>query len=330
MRWAILIALTFVACGDDSQSATPDAAVDAPAPIDVPADRPIDAPTSDALAVGTRTDLDFDPNGVLWDSGSSTLFITDESANRLMKWTMAGGVQLVADFGPLPAMTGGTGQVVRAAGGGGSGGPIFVPRFGFGTNGGIWRVANNNSFTALMGLDVTRRRIGHAIAPDATMYESYFTVAAGARTGEVASFTVSGSGGGPFTATETPLAVPNLKKVVGLVATTTDLYVSDQDNGLIVRVPRATPTAPSNFAAVSQPDLICAGPSGTLFSSSRTGGVFWISTTGDVTQFAQVDGQSRGCAYDDASRTLYVAEHSTQSLDGGASAPGAFVGYAVP
>jgi hypothetical protein len=109
-----------------------------------------------------------------------------------------------------------------------------------------------------------------------------------------------------------------------------NLFVSDQDNGIIVRVPRATPTTPMNFAAVPSPDLSCSGPSGSIFSGSRTGAVYQVSSTGTATVFAMTQGQSRGCAFDEATRTLYVAEHSTVITDAGATAPGAIAVYAVP
>lgn len=286
----LLLCLLLSACGDNHPAA--DAA--APPPEDAAADAATDprGPATFALSGGA--------NGLLWDAATRTLYLTDSNANALVRWTDAGGLQ---QLGAFPAATAGIslGDLVKR-----DDGAILTTSFGFGTQGTLFAMASNGTSSALTGLDPVRRRIG--LAQDGGgLYVAYF-VGGGmmTQTGGVATVTIAGG-----TATETEIAggstAVGFKKVVGLAATSSAVFVSDQTAKTIFKI--AVPGfAVTTVAAVPSADLIAVMPNGDLLTGGT--GVHRVTQTGTVSTIFTGFEQVHGLAYDPELRRLFIIEHS--------------------
>lgn len=304
MRTLAIVLL--VGCGGSSASV--DARIDGKA---------IDAKLIDAKQFEDGSTIDAGPRGpvafqlpgggnaVYWDATDSALYLTDDGHGTLVKWTDANSFQT---FGTFPTVTGGValGQIVRR-----SDATFLVPSFGFGTQGTLFTMAADGSSSgAITGLDATRRRIALAQDSGGLLYEGYFTGTMMAVTGGVASVAIAAGVG-----TETAIATTtSLKKVVGLVATTTTLYVCDQTAAKIYAI--TLPTGPmTTLASPPSCDQMSLLPSGDLVTGSLTGGVYRITTAGVVSTIVSGFDQVRGTAYDPALRRMFIVEHS--SVPGG-------------
>jgi sugar lactone lactonase YvrE len=248
--------------------------------------------------------LQFDPNGLFWDPASSTLYLADEADQKIMKWRDSEGLSMYAQMPQVSANTGGLGQLVRTADG-----KLLTPRFGFGNSGGIWVVSADSSTTTLVpGLDVVKRRLGLAIAPDMTIYEAYFfRTGNGPRVGAVGTVTLAG---------QENMLLSGFGKPVGAAFSGGALYVSDQDNNAIVKVTLGASTSSTAFAQAMSPDLISTGPNGDFFTGSKVGNVYRISSTGAVSNFATGLQQPRGVVYDAANQRVFVADHDGDPSNG--------------
>jgi hypothetical protein len=282
-----------VACGDGS-TARDDAAPtpDAPSPDAGPDPR---GPTTVNLAGGA--------NALLWDTAAATLYLTDNNANTLLKWKDAAtGVQQVGTF---PAATAGIslGDLVKLADG-----TILTASFGFGTQGTLFSMAPNGTSTALTGMVATRRRIGLGQDAAGKLYSAYF-VGGGMmnQTGGVATVTITGTA-----AAETEIAGgttgAGFKKLVGLVATATAVFVSDQTDKKIykIAIPGNTVTT---VATVASADLLAIMPNGDLLTGGATE-IQRVTQAGVATTIFSGFEQVRGLAYDPTLRRLFVIEHS--------------------
>lgn len=110
--------------------------------------------------------------------------------------------------------------------------------------------------------------------------------------------------------TETTITTSTaLKKVVGLLATTTTLYVCDQTAAKIYAVVLAT-GATTTLASPPSCDQLSLLPGGDLVTGSLTGGVYRVTTAGVVSTIASGFEQVRGTAYDPTLRRLFLVEHS--------------------
>lgn len=304
----LAVALCAPACIDD-RPATADAAtadapvVDSPVVTDAPAvDAGVDAGSVERGP--TSVTLDGDPNGLWWDSATSTLFIADDNGNRILRWQDGAGFLSPVALPTISPELAGLGQVLRLRDG-----TLVVARFGGGTAGAVIAVRPDGTAANVPGLDPMRRRLGLAVAADETLYVSYFVRAAGgARVGTVARLTLNG--------TEAE-ALPMLQKPVGIAVVGDDLLVADQDQNRLLRAPRAGGTAPTLFATVMSPDLMTVAPDGTVFVGSTTGNVFRVSADGSsVAVFQGGFQQTRGLAYDPEHRRLFVADHDATPADG--------------
>jgi hypothetical protein len=264
------------------------------------ADRPVRPEASRAAPATPPADIaitrDGGANALWWDPASSTLYLTDSNASSLMTWTDADGLQVA---GALPADEAGVslGGIVRR-----SDGTLLISSFGFGTHGGMIAVAAGTA-SALTGLDPARRRVGLAQDAEGARYSAYFTGGRGKPpVGGVATVTIAG-----LAATETEIA-SGFHKVVGLVATPTAVFVSDQTDRTIYRI--AVPGyAVTRLASAPAVDLLATLPGGDLL----TGGgptISRISQTGQVTTLSAGFEQVRGLAYDAAHERLFVIDHS--------------------
>ncbi len=259
---------------------------------DAGADAALDAPV---IATNTTLALDGDPNGVYWDSSTSTLYIADDGNNRILSYTDAAGITKYADLPAAPAMGPGLGQLIRL-----TDGTLLVTRFGYGTTGDIVDIAPDLTTTIIPKLDVAKRRIGLAQSPDGTIYDTYFVKNGTGYVGAVATVTLAG--------VETDI-VTGLAKPVGVLVTGDKLAFDDQSNNALYATPLASPGALTQTAQLPAADLLCDGPNGSLFSGGADGNVRAIDASGAVTVFATGFAQARGVAYDAKNGRLFIANH---------------------
>jgi hypothetical protein len=231
-----------------------------------------------------------DPNGLFWDAPRERLIIADSTHDRLLVWKAGETVSVLAE---LPeAARSGLGQPVM------DGEDVLVPRFGHGTAGSIARIAADGSVTNLEGLAADRRRIGLSAA-DGRLFETYFVKTESGRAGALAEIRRD--------ATETPLA--SFAKPVAVCALGGALYVSDQDAGAVFRCTTSAPSTCTRFAAVPAPDLLAAGPAGSLYTGGKDGDVRRVDAHGVVTTVAHGRTEVRGVAWDGSLR-LFVARRT--------------------
>lgn len=249
----------------------------------------------------TTIAVDGDPNGLWWSDG--VLTIADDDNNRVLRWTDADGLGLVGGL-PEPSADGaGLGQLVALADG-----TIVVTRFGYGTSGDVVTLAPDGTGSVVPGLDVERRRIGLTVADDGTIYDGWYISVDGARVGAVSVLSLDGG--------ETEV-LPDLRKPVGVLASGDTLYVSDQDAGEILTAPRSDPSDVSVLAQVDYPDLLCAGPHGSVFTGGGEGAVRQISADGTVSTLVSGYQEVRGVAYDADNARLFFVDHDGDDSDGG-------------
>jgi sugar lactone lactonase YvrE len=243
----------------------------------------------------TTLPLDGDPNGLWWDGAADTLLIADSANNRILRWTDGGGIVKLADLPPAPQKNPGLGQLVKTPAG-----EVFVTRFGFGTAGDVVYVAADGSTGKVPGLDPQRRRIGLAVAADGTLYDAYFVKDGDQSRGAVARLDRAG--------TETDVST-GMTKAVGVLVSGADLFASDQAAGTVVKVALAVPGKATVMAQVPTPDLLCAGPDGSLFTGGTTGEIRKIGRDGKLSTFAGGFSSVRGVAYDAKNKRLFASEH---------------------
>lgn len=291
MRNLLSVCLLLAACGDNQATNRVDAAVapDTQRPIDAADPR---GPRAIALAGPA--------NGLLWDAASSTLYFTDNTADALLRYTDAGGVETVA---ALPAATMGIslGDIVKR-----SDGTILVASFGFGTQGTLFSVPPGGAAVALGGFNGMRRRIGLAQAPDGTLYSTYFVGGGGGMpNGGVGEVAITGA-----TAAETEIAGMDdgLKKLVGMAATADAVFVADQTQNKIFKVARPG-NAVTLVADVPSADMMTLLPNGDLLTTGTA--VHRVTQAGVVTTLPGTYASVRGVAYDPALERLFLIEHST-------------------
>ncbi|NOU27724.1 MAG: hypothetical protein HOO96_07460 [Polyangiaceae bacterium] len=258
--------------------------------------------TRASLKTSGRIALEGDPNGLYWDAGESTLYIADDAHNRILTYRDDTGVAKYADLPAAQAKGPGLGQVVRHPDG-----TLLVARFGFGTSGDVVAVKKDRTSTVVPGLDGTRRRLGLTVAPDGSVYDAYFVKNGPSTVGGVAKLALAGG--------ETDV-ITGLGKVVGVLATGDKLYVGDQAQGKLFVTSLAAPANQQPFADVPGGDLLCVGPSGSIFSGGADGNVRAIDASGKVTVFASGFGSARGVAYDAANKRLFVASHAASGPGG--------------
>src|SRR5262245_39815901 len=139
MRTLIPLLALAAACGDGK--AVPDAPKP---PIDGPPDAMAD--TQDDRRGPKTMPLTGGANSLLWDDATSTLFLTDNNANTLLKYTDAKGIETVGTW-PASAMISLGDMVARP------GGAILLANFGFGTAGSIFKMQPDHTSVNLTGLD---------------------------------------------------------------------------------------------------------------------------------------------------------------------------------
>jgi hypothetical protein len=282
MRW--LLAVTLCGCASNPGVAG------RPEPAAAPAARTA-APAADVAIA-----LSGGANALWWDAASSRLYLTNSSSSALMTWTDAEGLR---DVCALPADAGGTslGGIVRRGDG-----TLLIANFGFGTHGGIFAVTAGVA-SALTGLEPTRRRVGLAQDAAGSVYSAYFVGGRGKpTTGGVATVAIAGT-----TASEVEIA-SGFQKVVGVVATPTALFISDQTDRTIYKI-EMPGHAVSKVATAPSVDLLAILPNGDLLTGGGST-ISRITQSGESSTLRDGFEQVRGIAYDDAGKRLFVIDHS--------------------
>jgi hypothetical protein len=258
---------------------------------------PVQAPPP---TTATVFDLPGAGNGVFWDDANHALYLTDGDSNQVVTWLESGSFAPVGVFAPPSAEAGGKvslGGLLRIPDG------TFVsPAFGFGTAGGINVLSSTGSSSLVPNLDPSFRRIAIARAPDAAIYETFFTAKDKQHDGGIARVELGG--------VETVLAT-GLGKPVGIAATADTLFVADQDAGTILAYARAdAKAAPRTFATgLPSCDQLTLLPNGDLVTGGKAGAVYRVTPAGAVTPIASGFAEIRGSAYDPTGKRLFFVEH---------------------
>jgi len=254
--------------------------------------------------------LMFQPAGLWWDSATSSLYIANDGGQQIVRWREDLNSFVVATNLPqIAPASGGLGQLIKAGDG-----SWLVTRFGFGMAGAILSADKNNDVTSIAGLMTMRQRVGLTQAADGTLYTGwYLTVNKLPTMGTVSKVALDGSG-------ETDV-VTGIGKPVGVLALGSELYISDQLNGVVVKTPLASPGTTTTFATIAGADELAAGPNGILFAASSTGTVWSIASDGTATSVHDGYKALRGVAYDPDHKRLFVAEPDKGDPDGGAGMP---------
>lgn len=252
--------------------------------------------TADEVPTTASIPLDGDPNGLFWDDASGTLYVADDGNNRILTYRDGEGTRKLADLPAAPADGPGLGQLVKLGDG-----SVLVTRFGFGSTGDVVHVETDGSSSVVPGLDREKRRIGLTVAPDGTVYDGYFVRKGAEQVGSIARLTLDG--------TETDV-VTGLGKVVGVLAAGDSLFVSDQAKSKLFKSPLSDVASLAAVADLPNADLLCEGPSGTIFSGGSDGNVRAIDASGAVSVVATGFVAVRGVAYDAGHRRLFIANHA--------------------
>jgi hypothetical protein len=258
--------------------------------------------------------LMFQPAGLWWDSATNSLYIANDGGSQIIRWREDLNAFVVATNLPqIAPASGGLGQLIKA-----KDGTWLVTRFGFGMAGAILHTNTNNTTTSVPGLASNRRRIGLTQASDGSIYTGWFLVVGTAppSMGTVSKVALDGSG-------ETDI-VNGIGKPVGVLAMGDQLYISDQMNGVILKVPQATSTdggTSMTFATIPGADELAAGPNGSILAVTNTGNVWSIDSSGTPTNLKSGYKPLRGVAYDPDHQRIIVAEPDKGTPDGGAGMP---------
>ncbi|MET0386361.1 MAG: hypothetical protein ABW321_10405 [Polyangiales bacterium] len=263
------------------------------------------------------------PETTLWDAEHSQLYVVDNTENRIWTWTEKNGLAQVASLPAPDSSEELPGNVTLGQAALLKDGTLVVTRFGQpgGGYGGIGFVRPDEEGTLVPNLDETRRRLGLALAPDGTLYGSYFA----GRMGELSGFLTTVD----LDAGEAVVA-DGFGKIVGLAIADGRLYVSDQSRGKIVDAPLDDlPEHAEDWhelATLDVPDQICVGPQKSLFSgqfqaaegSDEPMAVRQINADGSVEVFKQDPDVTKpsGLSYDPEGRKLYVADSGNSAKIG--------------
>lgn len=276
MRGALAL-LIVAACGGH---ATPAAPVVTPPPPQV--EKTIELPG--------------DANGLYWDADEQALYFTAKAT--LSRWTDKDGVSEIATL-PTIGEKSSFGGITR-----GGDAAFVIASFGFGTDGAVVLVDRKHQVTTLPNLDKARRRVGITRAPDGSLYDVYFVVNGHDHRGGLAKLDLAKG--------EQDIALPNLVKPVGVVATADTIYVSDQDTNSIVawKAGAATPVA----SGLPSADLLVLLPDGSLVTGGKTGTISRVAADGKVSTIKEGLGEVRGLAYDPTNKRLFVVERGKPAV----------------
>jgi hypothetical protein len=255
--------------------------------------------------------LTFQPGGLWWDGGTKALYLANDGGQQIIVWDESNArFDVAARLPPIAPASGGLGQLIKLADG-----TWLVTRTGQGSGGTIDRVKPDGSVDTLPGLNNKRQRFGLTVASDGSIFDTWFVTGGGTGTGPMGGVSkVSQTDG------ETD-PITGLARPIGVLAIGDTLYISDQKNGVILKSSVSSPGTPTPFATLAGADALAAGPSGTFYCVTNTGGVYHIGSDGSATLIKDGYKPLRGVAYDDGNKRLFVAEPDAGSPDGGAGMP---------
>jgi hypothetical protein len=239
-------------------------------------------------------------HSLLWDNATSTLYLTDDKAGALLKYTDTSGIQTIGTF-PMGSAGIQLGDIVKRGDG-----TILTPNLGSGSGGTLFAMAVDGTSSALTGLDATRRREGLSQDVNGVLYDAYFVTGASPSSG-ISSVTISGGA-----ATETDLS-SGFKKLVGIVATPTALFVSDQTQMSVfeISIPGGILTTVGTLATVGPLMML---PNGDLLTS---GGpiVYRLTQSGVSTSAFTGFNDALGLAFDPTLKRLFVIDEGATTGD---------------
>ena len=286
------------------------------APAPAPA-APAPLPAASAEVPPKPLQIAGDPNGLWWDERSQTLYLADDDANRILTWNEQKGFGLFKQLPGDAPQGAGLGQLVLTPDG-----TLVVTRFGHGSAGDIALVPPNGEPAVIPNLDPERRRIGLTVTADGRLFDVWFEKKEGGpRVGSVGALTLAGS--------ETSI-VAGLKKPVGVLALGDKLYVSDQEMGVILVAPIAQPAPMTVFSHLASPDLLAAGPRGSLLTGGAGGVLYRVNENGTAVVIKNGFHQIRGVAYDASHHRVFVADHAGNDRESDAGASAEHFVYVVP
>ena len=237
-------------------------------------------------------------NGIVWDATAHALYLTDDTHNQLQRWTDGVGF---AGFAALPASKrpalGGLAELTD--------GSFVAASLGFGDDGAVFQISAKGGAKALDHMDPARRRLGVASDGAGGWYEAYFVVTDGKHHGGVAHVGADG--------VEHELIGAPLTKPVGLAATATTLYISDQEAKAVFAMPLPSGELHPIAQHLGDVDLLTLMPDGDLVTGGAGGTVVRITAAGKVTEIAAGFAHVRGTAYDPAGKRLFVIDHARAS-----------------
>jgi len=268
-----------------------------------------DSPRSQPAPIGSGAptastdkvyDLPGEANGLWWDAPTATLYLTDSTHGQIVRWTDHDGFATVATLPPLAKPQ--LGALVRLRDG-----SFVTTSFGFGSDGAVFHTTASGDTTSVPNLDPARRRIGVTQAPDGKLYDAFFLVSGHEHPSKVAG----GVARLDLDKGETDVLTTGLGKAVGVVASSTTLYVSDQEHGAIIALPFDALDKPTTLASgLASADLLTLLPTGDLVTGGKGGAIVRIDAKGAVTTIEGSLDEVRGTAYDADGKRLFVVEHN--------------------
>ncbi|TKC91581.1 hypothetical protein FAZ69_03785 [Trinickia terrae] len=259
------------------------------------------------LAAPRHIALDARANSVAVRPSDGAVFITDDRTNTVL--SSANGVAFTP-YAALPVVADQPNALSQLTFSPSA--ELFVARFGFGTAGAVFAVADRGTLYALSGPDPARRRLGLASAGNGVLLSTWFVKNdAGPSQGGLSLLSYDAA---TRTASERDL-LTGLGKPVGVAVAGGTVFVSDQTGNRIVAAnldqllnapqPLASVTT---FAHVESPDLLAVDASGTLYTKCNKSGLCKIAPDGTVSVLADDFQDARGVAVDTARHKLYAID----------------------
>lgn len=270
-------------------------------------------------------------NGIAVSPEDGNIYITDDASNGVLE---LGSDNTFKTYAKLPASGPGQANSLSQLAFGGTA-MLFVQRFGFGKDGAIFAVTRQKTVVTdrdnietdtdnarqIPGTDPQRRRLGLAPIDGTHTLSSWFIKESEGKVhGGVSLVTYDPTGG---KSSERDLVI-GLGKPVGLAIVKTSLFIADQDRNAIYAADMSqlmhasAPAAPAmQVAVIRKPDLMAAGPDGTLYTKCNSSDLCAVDVKGNVAVIARDFHDARGVAVDSTGRSLYVVERSAGPAGGG-------------
>ncbi|CAM2155597.1 conserved exported protein of unknown function [Pararobbsia alpina] len=267
--------------------------------------------TKDASVSPQRVNIDARPNGIAVRTEDGALFMTDDASNSVLLSTDGLHFTPYATVGTVAGQPNSLSELVFA-------GPnlLFVARFGFGSQGGVFEIAQRGPAVALSGLDPKRRRLGLTPVSPGKLLSTWFVKEDNQPLkGGVSLISYDAR---THSATERDV-LTGFGKPIGVAVFRDHIYITDQTNHCVVDadlnvvLDSQQPVTPNKvLAQVNSPDLLAVDHTGQLFTKCGQNSVCRIASDGDVTVIADDFSDARGVTIDDVRDRVYWIDR-TQS-----------------